>query len=72
MGSAKYRRGYSGRDYHVTGGHETEAEKAERAKKPTRLGLFMLRFLGYKGVPPRKEHITAGSPRHEKWTGRSN
>ena len=48
---AKYRRGYSGRDYHVTGGHEAEAEAAEHAKKPSRLGLLVLRLLGYKGGP---------------------
>ena len=44
-----YRRGYMGRDYHVTGEHEAEAKAAERAKKPTRIGLFVLRLLGYKG-----------------------
>jgi len=44
-----YRRGYMGRDYHVTGEHEAEAKAAERAKKPTRIGHFVLRLLGYKG-----------------------
>ena len=68
----KYRRGYMGRDYHVTGGHEPEAEKAQRAKKPTRLGLFILRHLGYKGVLPKQRRRTARSPRHEKWTGPSH
>jgi len=50
---SKYRRGYMGRDYHVTGGHETEAEAVRRATRPTRLGLLVLRLLGYRGVPPR-------------------
>jgi hypothetical protein len=48
-GASKYRRGYTGRSYNVTGGHEAEAKAAERAKKPTRFGLFVLRLLGYKG-----------------------
>jgi hypothetical protein len=44
-----YRQGYMGRDYHVTGEHEAEAKAAERAKKPTRIGLFVLRLLGERG-----------------------
>jgi hypothetical protein len=44
-----YRRGWTGRDYHVTGGHEAEALAAERAKKPNRFGVWLLRRLGYKG-----------------------
>jgi hypothetical protein len=44
-------RGYTGRSYHVTGGHEAEAEAAERAKPPSRLGLFVLKLLGFKGSP---------------------
>ncbi len=47
---AKYRRGYMGRDYHVTGGHEEEAKAAQKAKKPSRLGVFILKRLGFKGV----------------------
>jgi hypothetical protein len=61
-----------GRDYHGTGGHAAEAEKTQGPKKRTRLGLFMLRHLGYKGVPPKQRRIIARSPRHEKWTGRSH
>ncbi len=38
-----------GRNYHVTGGHEAEAKEAERAKKPSRIGVFVLRLLGFKG-----------------------
>jgi hypothetical protein len=41
-----YRRGYSTRNYHVTGEHEAEALAAERAKKPNRIGLFVLKLLG--------------------------
>ncbi len=44
-----YRRGYTGRDFHVTGGHEAEAEAAERAKKPNRFGMWVLRLLGFRG-----------------------
>lgn len=48
-GASKYRRGYTGRSYNVTGGHEAEAKAAEQAKEPNRFGLFVLRLLGYKG-----------------------
>jgi hypothetical protein len=44
-----YRAGYTGRDFHVTGGHEAEAEAAERAKKPNRFGMWVLRLLGFRG-----------------------
>jgi hypothetical protein len=56
---SKYRRGYMGRDYHVTGGHEAEAEAAQKAEKPSRIGVFILRLLGFKGVvaePPDGPH----------------
>jgi hypothetical protein len=66
FGSSKYRRGYTGRDYHVTGGHEAEAEAAQRAKGPSRIGTKVLRLLGYKGtVEPESPH-RASSPQHEK------
>jgi len=54
-----------GFDYHVTGDHEIEAEAAERARRPTRLGLAILRMLGFKGPVPRPEPHRAASPRHE-------
>ena len=44
-----YQRGYTTRNFHVTGGHEIQARAAERAKKPSRIGLFVLRILGYEG-----------------------
>ncbi|MGB7052703.1 MAG: hypothetical protein WBG41_14140 [Acidimicrobiales bacterium] len=44
-----YRKGYTGRDFHVSGGHEAEAEAAERAKKPNRFGMWVLRVLGFRG-----------------------
>jgi hypothetical protein len=44
-----YRKGYTGRDFHVSGGHEAEAEAAERAKKPNRFGMWVLRLLGFRG-----------------------
>jgi hypothetical protein len=64
--TAKYRRGWTGRDFHVSGGHEAEAKAAEEAKKPNRFGLWVLRKLGYKGpvpTPPRQapQH---GAPSH--------
>jgi hypothetical protein len=61
-----YRRGYMGRNYHVTGGHEAEALAAERAKDPSRLGLFVLRLLGFKGRPKKPTPPAPPSPRHEK------
>jgi hypothetical protein len=51
-GANRYRSGYTGRSYNVTGGHEAEAKAVERAKRPNRFGLFVLRLLGYKGKPP--------------------
>ena len=50
-GANRYRTGYTGRSYNVTGGHEAEAKAAERAKPPNRFGLFVLRVLGYKSKP---------------------
>ncbi len=47
-----YGRGYTGRSFHVTGGHEAEAYKAEMSKKPNRFGMLILRLLGYRGTPP--------------------
>ncbi len=49
--SYRYNRGYTGFNYHVTDGHEAEAESEERAKPPNRFGLFLLRLLGFKGKP---------------------
>lgn len=37
----------------VTGGHEAEAKAAEMAKRPNRIGMFIVRLLGYKGGPDR-------------------
>ncbi len=42
-------KGYTGFSYHVTGGHEAEAEAAEEAKAPNRFGMLVLRLLGFKG-----------------------
>ncbi|MGA3146985.1 MAG: hypothetical protein ABSF33_05850 [Acidimicrobiales bacterium] len=33
----------------VTSGHEAEAKAAELAKKPNRLGMFIVKLLGYQG-----------------------
>ena len=62
---SKYRRGYMTRDYHVTGGHEAEAEVAQRSKKPNRLGVAILKILGFRGSVPNPGPKTV-SPRHEK------
>jgi hypothetical protein len=66
--TGKYHRGWTGRDYHVSGGHEAEAEAAEEAKKPSRLGLWVLRKLGYKGPDPTPPHQAPhhGAPSHPK------
>lgn len=61
----KYRRGYTGFNYHVTGGHEVEAEVAERAKRPSRLGLRVLRLLGFRGAPEMPPRVRRASPGHE-------
>lgn len=55
-GTAKYRRGWTGRDFHVTGGHEAEAMAAQEAEKPSRIGLWILRGLGYRGPDPTPFH----------------
>jgi len=47
-----YGNGYTGRSYHVTGGHEREAYEAQMSKRPNRVGLLILRLLGYKGMAP--------------------
>jgi hypothetical protein len=71
-GTAKYRRGWTGRDFHVTGGHEAEAKAAEQAKKPNRFGLWVLGRLGYKGpdqTPPHQPPHQAphhGAPQHPR------
>ncbi len=33
----------------VTSGHEAEATAVEKAKKPNRMGMFIVKLLGYKG-----------------------
>jgi hypothetical protein len=60
-----YRRGYTGRNYHVTGGHEAEADAAERAKKPTKIGLLVLRLLGFRGSIEEVPEAHRTSPSHE-------
>jgi hypothetical protein len=44
----------------VTSGHEAEAKSAEMAKKPNRLGMFILGLLGYKGK--RESHQRGENP----------
>ena len=65
-GASKYRRGYTGRDYHVTGGHEKEALDAQRARKPSHVGMFVLRILGYRGAAPGRSPRGESTPRHER------
>jgi hypothetical protein len=60
-----YRRGYTGRDYHVTGGHEAQAEAAERAKKPTKIGRLVLRLLGFRGSIEQTPDVHRTAPSHE-------
>jgi hypothetical protein len=59
-----YRRGYSTRNYHVTGEHEAEAKAAQRAKKPTRIGLFVLKLLGYRGSVEQIPDVHRVTPIH--------
>jgi hypothetical protein len=63
-----YRRGWTGRDFHVTGGHESEAKAAQVAKEPSRLGLWILRVLGYRkpvATPPHQPPHH-GAPPHPR------
>lgn len=61
----KYQQGYTTKNYHVTGGHEAEAEAAQRAKKPSRIGLFVLRLLGYRGTVEQVPGGNRTTPNHE-------
>jgi hypothetical protein len=40
----------------VTSGHEAEAKAAEMAKKPNRLGMFIVSWLGLKADRPPEVH----------------
>ena len=66
VGWPKYRRGYMGRDYHVTGEHEAEAQAAQRKKKPSRLGRIVLWLLGFRGHLSQPDPLEPVSPRHER------
>jgi hypothetical protein len=46
--------GYGRRKILVTDGHEAEAKAAQLRKRPNRVGLFLLRVLGFRGqvAPP--------------------
>ncbi|HEV8064908.1 MAG TPA: hypothetical protein VGP46_08760 [Acidimicrobiales bacterium] len=66
MGRRSYRRGYMGRNYHVTGGHEAKAQAAEHLKAPTRLGVLALRLLGYRGPVRQPKRFERPSPHHER------
>src|ERR1700733_820365 len=61
-----YHQGWTGKDYHVSGGHEAEAKADEEAERPSRLGLWVLRKLGYKGPDPTPRRKTPhhGAPHH--------
>jgi hypothetical protein len=45
---------YGRRRILVTDGHEAQAKAAQRRKRPNRIGLLILRMLGYRGgvLPP--------------------
>lgn len=62
----KYRRGYTGRDFHVTGGHENQAKAAQRERAPTRIGLFVLRLLGVDNAAKPTVRVRRASPKHER------
>ncbi len=48
-----YHQGWTGKNYHMTGGHEAEAKAEQVAKGPGRLGLWVLRKLAYEGPEPK-------------------
>jgi len=54
-----------GRDYHVTGGHEAEADASQRARRPTRLGVLVLRLLGFRGTVRQERPRGVPSPQHQ-------
>ena len=58
--TAKYRKGWTGKDLDVSGGHEAEARPAQEAKNPGPLGPWILRKPGCRGVQTQR-HPT--SPR---------
>jgi hypothetical protein len=63
----QYRRGYTGRDFHVTGGHEEEALAAERAEgPPNRFQRWILKVLGYKGPDPPPADHQHGHPHYPR------
>jgi hypothetical protein len=49
----------------VTDGHEADAKAAQLRKRPNRIGLFVLKVLGFRGhvTPPTGQHSLAG-PSH--------
>lgn len=55
----------------VTDGHETEAKRAQLLKPPNRLGLFVLRMLGFRGevTPPAAGPEGHAGPSHHHPTG---
>lgn len=61
-----YRQGYSARNYHVTGEHEADAKVAQRKTKPNRLGLLVLRALGFKGLAPGPQSKTVSPTRKRR------
>ena len=50
--SGGYHQGWTGKNYHVTGGHEAEAKAEQEAKRPNRFGVWVLRKLGIQGTGP--------------------
>jgi hypothetical protein len=49
----------------VTDGHEAQAKAAQRRKRPNRIGLFILRMLGFRGgVLPPMDQGAAHGPSH--------
>jgi hypothetical protein len=50
----------------VTDGHEAEAKAAQLRKRPNRIGIFLLKLLGFRGqvAPPTAQRAHVG-PSHE-------
>jgi hypothetical protein len=50
----------------VTDGHEAEAKAAQSRKRPSRIGLFFLKVLGFRGqVTPSTDQSGHVGPSHE-------
>lgn len=52
-------------NYHITYEHEAEAKAVQRAKKPSRIGLFVLKLLGYRDPAQHVPDVPREAPSHQ-------